>query len=73
VSIVLYALVYALLFVVWLRLLNRVIQRGPEVPVGDGTTDSARSVLDTATQRTAGVGADRGMFDSATHVPTQGV
>jgi cytochrome d ubiquinol oxidase subunit I len=71
--IVLYALVYALLFIVWLRLLTRVIQRGPEAPVGDGTTGSAGSVLDTAAQRAAGVGADRGVLDSATHVPTQGV
>ena len=57
--IVLYALVYALLFVVWLRLLNRLIQRGPEAPASDGTTGSAGAVLDTAAQRTAGVGADR--------------
>ena len=70
--IVLYALVYALLFVVWLRLLNRLIQRGPESPAGDGATGSAGSVLEAAARRTGAVAADRGVLGSANHTPVQG-
>ena len=62
--IVLYALVYTLLFIVWLRLLNRLIQRGPESLANANTTDSTNSVLDAASRRTAGVRAD-GVVGSA--------
>jgi cytochrome d ubiquinol oxidase subunit I len=63
--IVLYGFVYILLFFVWLQLLNRLIKRGPETTATAETTGSANSVLDTASQRTAGVRADRGVLGSA--------
>jgi cytochrome bd ubiquinol oxidase subunit I len=52
--IVLYGLVYVLLFVVWARLLNRLIQRGPEAPRSDGTNGDVATVLDVAAHRTGG-------------------
>ncbi len=67
--IVLYGLVYSLLFMVWLRLLNRLIQRGPENPPSVLPTDAAVSVLDTASLRTA---ADRDILGSAKDVPVKG-
>jgi cytochrome d ubiquinol oxidase subunit I len=70
--IVLYALVYALLFVVWLRLLNRVIGRGPETPAGDGTAGPAASVLETAARRTDAVTAHCELQHSPDPVPGHG-
>jgi cytochrome d ubiquinol oxidase subunit I len=54
--IVLFALVYVLLFVVWLRLLDRLIRRGPEAPAAVTAGDGA-SVLDAAARRPAGEAA----------------
>jgi cytochrome d ubiquinol oxidase subunit I len=70
--IVLYALVYVLLFVVWVRLLNRLIQHGPEAPIGAETSSASGSVLDTAAQRPAGAGADHGVLGSINDVPVRG-
>ena len=67
--IVLFGLVYALLFLVWLRLLNQLIQRGPEDSANDGRTESASSVLDTASQRTA---AHDNVLGSAKHITVGG-
>lgn len=70
--IVLFSLVYALLFVVWLRFLNQLIQRGIEAPAGGEAVGSAHTVLDTAAQRTSGVDADRRVLGSARHDSVQG-
>jgi cytochrome d ubiquinol oxidase subunit I len=51
--IVLFGLVYALLFVVWLRLLHRLIQHGPE-PSPMVQPKGAPLLLDAAVQRTGG-------------------
>jgi cytochrome d ubiquinol oxidase subunit I len=69
--IVLFALVYVLIFIVWWRLLNRLIQRGPETPAGAGPADSD-SVLDTAARRTSGVGVDLEVIGSAKHASARG-
>ncbi|MDB5309412.1 MAG: cytochrome bd quinol oxidase subunit 1 apoprotein [Gemmataceae bacterium] len=52
--IVLYGLVYALLFVVWVRLLNHLIQRGPVLPAAAPAVDHTGPLLDTAARRTGG-------------------
>jgi cytochrome d ubiquinol oxidase subunit I len=52
--IVLFGLVYILMFVVWIRLLNRLIQRGPEAPPNEGTDGDAATALDVAAHRTGG-------------------
>jgi cytochrome d ubiquinol oxidase subunit I len=71
--IVLFALVYVLIFVVWLRLLNRLIQRGPEVPAVGGTNGDAGAVLDAAAHRTGGGAVGRGEEESATQALARGV
>lgn len=67
--IVLYALVYGLLFVIWVRLLGRVIRRGPEVTPSGAAAHATDSVLDAASRRPA---ADRGVFGSNNHTSTRG-
>jgi cytochrome d ubiquinol oxidase subunit I len=53
-SFVLLALVYALLFAVWVRLLNRLIQRGPEPAGPQAVGTAAAAVLDVAARRSGG-------------------
>jgi cytochrome bd ubiquinol oxidase subunit I len=55
--IVLFGVVYLLLFLVWLRLLNRLIQRGPEAPPAPAQAKDAGRLLDAAAQRAGGAGA----------------
>ncbi len=67
--IVLYGLVYALLFVVWVRLLNRLIQRGLE-PIPGVAVDS--SVSATATERGSGGGVTHAVLGHTESAPGQG-
>jgi cytochrome d ubiquinol oxidase subunit I len=62
--IVLFGLVYFLLFVVWLRLLNRLIQRGPEAEAVPTPTGDERALLDTAARRTSGVGVSKEVVEA---------
>jgi hypothetical protein len=55
VSLALMSLVYALLFVVWVRLLNRLICRGPEPPKARSVEGPPVHVLDVATKRARSV------------------
>ena len=52
--IVLFSIVYFLLFVVWLRLLNRLIQRGPELQAIASPSGDKRPFLDAVARRTGG-------------------
>jgi cytochrome d ubiquinol oxidase subunit I len=56
--IVLFGLVYVLLFMVWLRLLNRLIQRGPEAETAPAPAAGAPPLLDVASRRTTGARVD---------------
>ena len=71
--IVLFGLVYVLIFVVWLRLLNRLIQRGPDASVDDAAGTEGADAMDVATHRTAGGQAHRGVIASAGQTPAKGV
>jgi cytochrome d ubiquinol oxidase subunit I len=62
--IVLFALVYLLLFIVWVRLLNRLIQRGPEAPAPAPPGD-AEPLLDTAARRTGGAAVGKEVVEGA--------
>jgi cytochrome d ubiquinol oxidase subunit I len=53
--IVLFGLVYLLLFVVWARLLDRLIRRGPAVPAAPPPDGDTEGFLDAAGRRTGGV------------------